>query len=494
MTRDVNLTSDNSIAVIDIGSSSIRVSAVQSKGRIIATNRASLSVTTPAPGFVEFDPEDLYQSCHRLLKELLAENPCSGLAITNQRASTVVFDPENSRPVSNGLSWQDIRTAPQCLAFKSKGLSLSPNQSASKIALIMDLFDPQRNRDLKGCTIDSWIAYRLTGNFITDHTNVATTGLVTPDASGYDPTVLEVLNISPENLPQIRPSIGYFGDAKVLDSRIPLLAVLGDQQASMLGQAVTQPGRAKATFGTGAMVNAVTGLLSPTTTTKLPGGTFPIVARSDTSSIIYGIEAIGLQAGSAIDFACRNLALAENPSQLENMACQSPANSSELFVPALSGLATPYWDFGSLGLFVNLGPDSSPSNMANAITKGIAHLGADLVEALENDSGSEYLELAVDGGMTANSQFLQYLADFSQKRLRLSTNIEATTVGAGLAGFIANGTIKEVEEIDQIIEFTQTVTPQSSLHLQEVAKARKLWRRAIELSLNTVPELSSVKF
>ncbi len=490
----MNLTSDNNMAVIDIGSSSIRVSAVQSNGRMIATNRAPLAVTSPVPGFVEFDPEELYQSCHRLLKELLSENSCSGLAITNQRASTVVFDPENSRPVSNGLGWQDIRTAPQCLVFKSKGLSLSPNQSASKIALIMDLSDPQRNRDLKGCTIDSWIAYRLTGNFITDHTNVATTGLVTPDASGYDPKVLGILNISTENLPQIRPSIGYFGDANVLDTGIPLLAVLGDQQASMLGQAVTQPGRAKATFGTGAMVNAVTGPLSPTTTTKLPGGTFPIVARSDTGGIIYGIEAIGLHAGSAIDFACRNLGLAENPRQLENMASKSSANSAELFVPALSGIATPYWDFGSLGLFVNIGPDSSPSDMANALTKGIAHLGADLIEALENDSGTEYRDLTVDGGMTVNSQFLQYLADFSQKRLRLSTNIEATTVGAGLAGFIANGTIKEVEEIDQIIEFTQTVTPQSSLHLQEVAKARKLWRRAIELSLNTVPELSSVKF
>lgn len=467
---------------------------IQSNTRIVATYRDPLRISSPAPGFVEFDPEELYQSCHRLLAEALAENSCFGLAITNQRASTVVFDPETNRPVSNGLSWQDIRTAPQCLALKSEGISLSPNQSASKIALIMDLFDPQRNRNLKGCTIDSWIAYRLTGNFNTDYTNVATTGLVIPDASGYDQEILAALNISLENLPQICPSIGYFGEACVLGTKIPLLAILGDQQASMLGQAITEPGRAKATFGTGAMVNAVTGPRSPTTTAKLPQGTYPIVVRSRADQIIYGIEAIGLHAGSAIDYACHNLGIAENPNHFETLAALAPTNSDELFVPALSGLATPYWDFGSLGIFLNLSSNSSDSTMANAILKGIAHLGADLVEAVENDTDTEYGELAVDGGMTVNSQFLQYLADFCQKRLLLSITSEATTIGAALAGFLANGTVKEIAEIDQIIKFTKTVTPQSHLNLQEIIKSRQIWRDAIEISLNTVPELTSVKF
>lgn len=467
---------------------------MQPNGRVIATRRTLLAISSPAPGFVEFDPEDLYQSCLYLLAEVLAEHPSLGLAITNQRASTVVFDPETNQPVSNGLSWQDIRTAPQCLALRSEGLHLSPNQSASKIALILDLFDPERNRNLKGCTIDSWIAYRLTGNLVTDHTNVATTGLVLPDASQYDPKVLQALNISLENLPQIHPSIGYFGEASVLGTKIPLLAILGDQQASMLGQAVTKPGRIKATFGTGAMVNTVTGRLGPASTTKLPRGTYPIVARSDSNIVIYGIEAIGLHAGSAVDFACHNLGLAEDPSQLGSLAAQSPTDSVELFVPALSGLGTPYWDFGSLGLFLNLSSDSSPSSMANAIIKGIAHLGADLVEAVENDSGTEYDEISVDGGMTVNSQFLQYLANYCQKRLLLSNNSEATTIGAGLAGLLSNGTIKDIDEIDQIVQSSKTVSPQSHLNSLEVAKSRQIWHSAVEISLNTVPELSSVKF
>ncbi|MDA8081173.1 MAG: FGGY family carbohydrate kinase [Actinomycetota bacterium] len=482
------------IAVLDIGTSNIRASAVSLSGTVTAEFRSTFTKLSPTRGFVEFDAEELFQTCLRLMKSLLSETPCSAIALTNQRASAVVFDPVSKIPVCMGQSWQDLRTAPMCLALKASGISLSPNQSATKISLMMDLFDKDRSRGLLGGTIDAWICFRLTGEFKTDHTNAAMTGLVEPTVSRYDPTILSKLKIPIKALPEIVPSIGYLGEAEIDGLFLPLVAILGDQQASMLGQAITVPKRAKATFGTGAMVDILTGEQGPTTTARLSHGTFPIVARSKGDQILFGLEAIGLHAGSAVDFVCANLGIADSPASIEALARETHSRSNEVFVPALTGLATPYWDFGALACFANITHATTKSDLANATLAGVAHLGADLIEAIEADSQVALESLSVDGGMTQNQLFLQHLANFSQKRLRISSAKEATTVGAGLAGHLAMGTLPHISYIDEIISPIQIVDPERAFDMHQAEMSKDSWLKAVEISRNSVPELSTVTF
>lgn len=483
-----------SIAVLDIGTSNIRTTAVNSEGIPIAEFRTTFSSVSPTQGFVEFDAEALFQSSFQLLRHLIKEHDCRALAITNQRASVVVFNPENNAPVTMGQSWQDLRTAPICLQLKQSGISLAPNQSATKIALILDLFDPSRSKGLLAGTIDTWVAYRLTGEFVTDHTNAAMTGLVKPDATKYDDRVLKILNIPTESLPQIQPSIGYFGTANIDGTVLPLVAILGDQQASMLGQAVIEPGQTKATFGTGAMVDLVTGEGNPISTKINQQGTFPIVSRSQGKEIVFGLEAIGLHAGSAIRFACENLALAPNPTILEELANSVTDSEEVLFVPALTGLATPHWDFGALGAFTNLTQKTSRAHLARAVLEGVAHLGADLIEAVEKDTGECLNSIKVDGGMTNNGLFLRSLANFTQKRLEICGVTEATSLGAGFAGLLAIGAVSHISDLQGLIRHTTVVTPDTTFSGRTWRKARTNWQEAIQISRNSVPELSKVSF
>ncbi|NNN19680.1 MAG: hypothetical protein HKL84_07480, partial [Acidimicrobiaceae bacterium] len=273
-----------------------------------------------------------------------------------------------------------------------------------------------------------------------------------------------------------------------------LMAILGDQQASMLGQGITGVGKAKATFGTGAMVDLVTGNKGPASTNRLPNGTFPIVVRSQGEKRIFGLESIGLHAGSAVQFVCNNLGLAQSPLLLEELATGSRRGSREIFVPALTGLATPHWDFGALGAFANITQFTTRSDLANGVLAGIAHIGTDLIQAIEADSDSELEYLSVDGGMTQNHYFLQMLANFSQKRLKIASAREATTVGAGLAAHLALGTISDVDTLEDLLKPHMTVEPDLSFGSNSLAETRKVWQDAVEIARNSVPELSAISF
>lgn len=487
-------TSQIHTAVLDIGSSNIRASAVDRFGKVVAEKRSRFETSSPSNGFFEFDPDDLFDKSIRLLEELIQYTSCSALAITNQRSSAVVFDPVSNRAVFSGIGWQDLRTAPLCLALKSKGFSLAPNQTATKIALILDLVDSDRSHNLRAGTIDAWIAYRLTGTFSTDHTNVAMTGLVKRGALEYDEAILNELRIPQASLPEIRTSLGYFGEAAIGTHRLPLVAILGDQQASMIGQKITRPGRLKITFGTGAMANAVLADTKSPAMRRLDNGSYPIVARSHDSKLIFGIEAAALQAGSAVEFACKQLELAGTPSGIEDLSRKHRQGGKEIFVPAMSGLGSPYWDFGALGSFSFLSKSTSKADLAFAVLSGIAHLGTDLIGCVESDANIGPEEVSVDGGMSKNRHFLELLATYSSKTLVVSTSVELTTVGAGLAAHLAIGSICSWEELDAVELPVQIIRPEGGSPLSSESPARLQWFRAVEISRNSVPELSSVTF
>jgi glycerol kinase len=252
---------------------------------------------SPAAGLVEFDAAALGDAALELAQRALADaGPVDGVGIANQRASSIVWDRATGEPVGPALGWQDLRTIGECLIHQAAGLRLAPNQSATKLAWLLDTYDPERSRDLCFGTPDTWIAWRLSGGtaHVTDLSNAAVTGLVDLAGTRWNDRVLDALRIPASVLPTITDSSGVVGQATALDGSPPIAGMLGDQQASMLGQAVVAPGPAKITFGTGGMLDLVVGPERPGFDTRGGGGTFPIVAWRRDGRATWGLEAIML--------------------------------------------------------------------------------------------------------------------------------------------------------------------------------------------------------
>ncbi|MGH9150303.1 MAG: FGGY family carbohydrate kinase, partial [Acidimicrobiales bacterium] len=227
------------ILIIDVGTTTVRASAVHDGGEVAITHRRPLPPRSPMPGFVEFDPAELATTVLGLAGRVMGEcGPISAVGITNQRASTVLWDRATGRPVAPGVGWQDLRTVGMCLALQARGIRLAPSASATKLVFLLDLADPDRRRNLCFGTIDSWVAWALSGgtSHVTDPTNAALTGLLTHDGAGWDPALLDALRIPEAVLPAIVDTSGVAGVAHALDGAPPIAALAGDQQASLVGQ------------------------------------------------------------------------------------------------------------------------------------------------------------------------------------------------------------------------------------------------------------------
>src|SRR4051794_1494594 len=227
-----------SILVVDIGTSGLRAGVVQPDATVSHVHYQRLLPASPAPGLVEFDPTAMADAAIECASAALADGgPVEGVGITNQRASTVVWDRATGEPVGPGLGWQDLRTVGMCLVLREQGLRVAPNASATKLAFLLDTADPDRGRDLCFGTVDTWIAWKLSGggSHITDLTNAAVTGLIRADGSGWNDETLELLRIPPSAMPEIVDSSGIAGEATALPGSPPIAGIAGDQQASLVG-------------------------------------------------------------------------------------------------------------------------------------------------------------------------------------------------------------------------------------------------------------------
>ncbi|MFP5376013.1 MAG: FGGY family carbohydrate kinase, partial [Acidimicrobiia bacterium] len=388
-----------------------------------------------------------------------------------------------------GIGWEDLRTAGLCLALQERGLRLAPNASATKLAVLLDLADPARARDLCFGTLDTWLAWTLTGGalHVTDATNAGVTGLLRADGSGWDEAVLDVLRIPPATLPRIVDSSGIVGPALALDCAPPLAALVGDQQASLVGQGCTRPGLAKATFGTGGMLDLCVGRDRPPFAARGPAGCFPVVAWRRGGVDTWGIEAVMLSAGSAVEWLRDDLGILASVEESDAVAASVPTAGDVRFVPALFGLGTPQWDFGARGTLVGLTRGSGRAEIVRAVLEGVAHRGADLVEAAEADGGVPIPALRVDGGMTANATFVQALADACQRPVEVSPVVEATTLGAAYLAGLAVGTWADEDEVAGAWRPGRVVEPRRR-------PDRERWRETVARAAGTVPELSAVRF
>jgi glycerol kinase len=296
-----------------------------------------------------------------------------------------------------------------------------------------------------------------------------------------------VLDIAPEMLPAVVDSSGVVGEAVALPGAPPIAALLGDQQASLVGQGCVRPGDAKITFGTGGMLDLVLGEEPPVFDQRGPAGTFPIVAWRHEGRITWGIEAVMLAAGTNVQWLRDDLGLISTSDESHDLASSCDDTGGVVYVPALLGLGTPAWDYGARGAFFGLTRGTGRAQIVRAVLEGIAQRGADLVEAAETDSGISIPALRVDGGMTDNDAFVQALADAAQRPVEISPMREATSRGAALMAGLAVGHHGSVDDLAQIWKPRVRVEPQRALD-------RDRWRDAITRARNWIPELSGIDF
>ncbi|MGP8058886.1 MAG: FGGY family carbohydrate kinase, partial [Acidimicrobiales bacterium] len=410
----------DSLLVVDVGTSGVRAGIVRPDATVGDVHHLKVLPTTPAPGLVEVDPRRLAEAVVSVASAALAAGgPVAGVGIANQRATTVVWDRATGEPVAPGIGWQDLRTVGTCLALQAEGVRLMPNASATKLAAILDDVDPERRRAEAGLcfgTIDSWVAWTLSGGaagaglHVTDATNAGVTALVGGDVA-WDDAVLGALRIPRSMLPRIVDSSGPVGEATALAGAPPICGIAGDQQASLIGQGCTRPGLAKATFGTGGMLDLCTGGRPEGGEVRGAAGTFPIIAWQRHGVPTWGVEAVMLSAGTCVEWLRDDLGLLGSAAESAAVAARADPAADVWFVPALLGLGTPVWDFGARGTVVGLTRGAGRPEVVRAVLEGVAHRGADLLEAAEADSGLGVTTLRVDGGMSANEVFVAALAE-----------------------------------------------------------------------------------
>jgi glycerol kinase len=478
------------VLVIDVGTTGLRAAVVSDDAQVDHLEYRAFPPDTPFPGLVEFDAAALGRIVLDLASTAIdVAGPVAAVGITNQRASTVVWDRATGEPVGPALGWQDLRTVMDCITWAGEGLRFAPNQSATKLTWLLQTYDADRARDLCFGTVDSWVAWVLSGGtlHVTDRSNAGVTGLLRPDGSDWDDRVLDALRIRREMLPTLVDSTGVVGAATALAGAPPIAGIAGDQQASLVGQGCIEPGMAKATFGTGAMLDLCTGSTPPATAARGKAGTYPIVAWTERGATTWGVEAIMLTAGANVEWLVEDLRLLSSPSESDVVAAQCGDTGGVVYVPALLGLGTPAWDYGARGTLLGLTRGSGRPEVVRAVLEGVAHRGADLMEAAEADTGMAISVVRVDGGMSANAVFVQALADATGRTIEISPVADATTLGAAFLAGVGVGVWSDLAGAAATWSPRATFAPGRELD-------RAQWRTALTRASGWIPELSALDF
>lgn len=433
------------VVAIDQGTTSTRAFILDraGAGKIVCTREHRQIY--PRPGWVEHDPEELLRHVTECLD---AAGPVDAIGIDNQGESCLAWNSKTGEAISPVIVWQDRRTehaieelkadGAEELTMAKAGLPLDPYFSASKLAWILDNVPAARDLRAKGQlrlgTTDAFFLDRLTGNFATDVTTASRTSLFNLENRQWDPELCGLFGIPIDALPEIRPTMGDFGAVNLTGRNIPLTASVVDQQASLYGHRCRRPGDTKITFGTGAFALAITGesvLCAP------ENGLLPTLAwQSVGEKPTYALEGGVYCAGSAINWA-KSLGLFATIDEINVFAAPPAIGRNLAFVPALTGLGCPYWDGSAAGLWIGMSLDTSAKDMAQAILEGVAFRTGQVIDAMsEQVSISE--DISIDGGMSSNPYFCQFLCDAFQKRIVVQTMGEITVLGTALMAMGTN--------------------------------------------------------
>jgi glycerol kinase len=466
------------VAVLDVGSSSIRASIVDETFSITASLSATLQVMRDGTANVTFDPMELLTTASTLLEKLSKAGSYDRIAITNQRASAVAFTRNRVQAVGPGISWEDLRTASQCLALAQRGATFAPNQSATKFTWLIDEFGSEYP-DLMVGTIDTWLAFGLSqgASLATDATNAAMTGLVDTSGRQWDLAQLELLNLTPNRLAPIVDVVTDRGTYLSPHGSVPITVTIADQQASLAGQRPS----AKVTLGTSAVADIELDERHPRFVRRGPSGTFPIVTDASAGQASFGIEAFWMNAGSAIAWLERN-GLLTSATEAEAIAQRAERYAVPTVIPAHSGIGAPVWDFGGRCVIGDLVPDVGQPEIVHGFLLGIACAAADLVTAIANDSGQPLSSIGLDGKVGTNTIVNSALASLTSAPVIASPTAEATTLGAARLAFgltkdtLPTGTVVEPGDRDFVRAYHER------------------YHEHMELAKEALPALSKVSF
>ena len=456
----------NHILAIDQGTTSTRAILFDRQARAVAVAQRELKQHYPQPGWVEHDPEDIWNDALAVLREVLSKcgvelSRVAAIGITNQRETALVWDRRTGDPIHRAIVWQDRRTSDSCAELKASGaeadvrdktgLVLDPYFSATKIAWLLDHLPAARAAAERGelafGTVDSFLLWRLTGGAVhaTDATNASRTSLYDIREQRWDPDLCRLFRVPEAILPEVRDSSGTFGVTAppLFDRSIPIGGMAGDQQAALVGQACFDPGMAKATYGTGCFLLVNTGGEA----IRSASGMLTTIAYRLNGETNYALEGSIFVAGAAIQWLRDGLGVISAASETDELAARVSDSHGVYLVPAFVGLGAPHWDPDARGAIFGLTLDSTGAHLARAALEAVAYQTRDLVEAMTADGCAAPAALRIDGGMAANGWLCQFLADILQVRVQRPLNVETTALGAAFLAGLATGVWGSIEAI-----------------------------------------------
>lgn len=487
-----------SILAIDQGTTSSRALVFTTDGRVIASAQQEFTQHFPADGWVEHDPEEIWQVtaavCRAALGQLAESEPMLGIGITNQRETTVIWERKSGQPIYPAIVWQDRRTAEHCRLLAHAGheteisartgLLLDSYFSATKIAWILDHVEGARERAERGelafGTIDTWLIWKFTGGRVhaTDATNASRTMLFNIHRQCWDEKLLELLDIPSALLPEVRDCADDFGTATegLAGQHLPIAGVAGDQHAAMIGQACTRPGMIKSTYGTGCFALMHLGETPTASRNRL----LTTVAYRIDGRTSYALEGAIFVAGASVQWLRDKLGIIEQAGETEVLAGSIDSNRGVYLVPAFTGLGAPHWDPDARGLLTGLTRDSGRAEIARAALEAVCYQTHDLFEAMADDAGARPATLRVDGGMVVNNWLLQALADIVDVPVERPSMIETTALGAARLAGLQLGLFSDIEELSQNWALDRRCT--AKMDTTERDRAIAGWHQAIRRS------------
>jgi len=474
------------ILAIDQGTTGTTCLVFDREGRVRGRAYSEFKQFFPRPGWVEHDASEIWEVTRRVAAEAIADAggpELEAIGITNQRETVVAWDPQSGAPIHRALVWQDRRTADRCeelklaghepLVRERTGLTIDPYFSGTKIEWLL--------RNAEGAeravfgTIDSWLLFKLTGRHVTDYTNASRTMLFDIRKLAWDEELCGLLGVDPARLPEPLPSSYVFGTTGEFGGEVPVAGVAGDQQAALFGQACHQPGMAKNTYGTGSFVLLNSGPEPP----AAPEGLLATVAAGTDDEVPYALEAAIFVTGAAVQWLRDGLGIIEEAGETEALAASLDSNDGVYFVPALTGLGSPYWDPYARGTIVGLTRGSGRAHLARAALEAIAYETVDAVRAQEAACGERLELLRADGGATVNRWLMQFQADVLGAPVSVPEIAETTALGAAYLAGIATG-VWTLEQVGEMWREADRYEPR----MEEAERQGLLadWRRALERS------------
>jgi glycerol kinase len=482
------------VLALDQGTTSSRAIVFDHAGAIRAVAQQEFKQHYPRPGWVEHDPAEIWSTQSAVLAEALAKAritaaDLAGIGITNQRETTVLWERNTGRPVSNAIVWQDRRTAGMCDALREAGhaatiqrktgLVLDAYFSGTKLRWLLDNVAGARERASRGelafGTIDSWLVWHLSGGkrHVTDASNASRTLLFDIHRGGWDDELLKMLDIPESVLPTVVASSGTCAHAELSGVSVPIAGIAGDQQAALFGQACLAPGLAKNTYGTGCFM-------------LLNTGTRPVASNHHLLSTVawrrggvteYALEGSVFIGGAVVQWLRDGLRLVRSASEVEALATSVPDTGGVYMVPAFAGLGAPHWDAYARGAILGITRGTTGAHLARAALESIAYQNADVLTAMQADAPTKLSELRVDGGAAANNLLLQFQADVLGVPVVRPTVLETTALGAAYLAGLAVGFWRDDAEVSANWKVDRRFEPAMSRDRAEALKAG--WDKAV---------------